>query len=242
VVDLAPFYAEYPYAKRRLDAFTRRVFASYLARLKRHSVRLGASVLDYGCGDGLLIDYLALHGFPDVTGYDAYSERFNDPAVLGRPRPYDLVIAQDVIEHVEDPVGLFQQLVACTKPGGLICLGTPRADDVDLSNVERSIHSLHQPYHLHLLSERALQGIITKGGMTLEALYRRHSCDTPYPFVNWRFLKEYLAAGDDTLDVGFDSPKPSTFLRSPQLILLGLFGYFLPSESEMIVIARKPST
>jgi SAM-dependent methyltransferase len=119
--------------------------------LKRHSVRTGGSVLDYGCGDGLLIEYLAQQGFPETAGYDAYSERFNDPAVLGRQ--YDLVIAQDVIEHVEDPVALFQQLLDCTKPGGVICLGTPRADDIDLSNVERSIYSLLQVQTLSVEGE-----------------------------------------------------------------------------------------
>ena len=238
VVDLDPFYAEYPYRRRRLDAFTRRVFGSYLARLRKHGLTPGASVLDYGCGDGLLLEYLKGRGFTDAAGYDAYSERHSDLGVLRRQ--YDLVNAQDVIEHVEDPVGLLRQLVECTKAGGIICLGTPRADDIDLSNVERSIHSVHQPYHLHILSERAIRALPSQVGLTIEALYRRHSCDTPHPFVNWRFLRAYLAASDDTLDAGFDPPRPSTFLRAPQLVLLGLFGYLMPVASEMIVVMRKP--
>lgn len=238
VVDLAPFYTDYPYGKRRLDAFTRRVFSSYLARLKRHGARPDATVLDYGCGDGLLLGYLAMRGLHDAAGYDAYSQRFSDPSVL--TRQYDLVIAQDVVEHVEDPGALVEQLAGCARPGGLVCIGTPRADDIDLADTRRSIHSLHQPYHLHILSERALRQLAQRAGLTVEAIDRRHSCDTPYPFVNWRFLKAYLAAGDDTLDAGFDPPKPSTFLRAPHLVGLGLLGYFAPPASEMIAILRKP--
>jgi SAM-dependent methyltransferase len=183
---------------------------------------------------------MAEWGFADVAGYDAYSSRYNGPGVL--ERQYDVVIAQDVIEHVEDPAAVLKQLAACTKAGGILCIGTPRADDIDLSDVERSIHSVHQPYHLHILSERAIQLFSGQLGITIEALYRRHSCDTPYPFVNWRFLKAYLAAGDDTLDAGFDPPKLSKFLRAPQLVLLGLFGYLVPPTSEMIVLMRKPIT
>lgn len=239
VLDLGPFYTDYPYGKRQLDGFTRRVFSSYLARLKRHGVRPGATVLDYGCGDGLLLGYLSTQGLREVAGYDAFSARYADRSVL--TRQYDLVIAQDVVEHVEDPGALIELLAKCTRPGGLLCIGTPRADDIDLAYTRRSIHSLHQPYHLHILSERALQDLARRAGLTVAALDRRHSCDTPYPFVNWRFLRAYLAAGDDTLDAGFDPPKPSTFFRSPQLVVQGLLGYLAPTESEMIAILRRPT-
>ena len=76
-------------------------------------------------------------------------------------------------------------------------------------------------------------------GLEVEALHRRHFMDTPYPFVNWRFLRAYLAANDDTLDAGFEPPRPGVFFRSPGLAVLGLIGGLVPSSSEMIVMLRK---
>lgn len=237
-VNLEPFYEHYPYGQRRLDYFTRRVFSHYLDRLRRHSLHVRASVLDYGCSEGLFLSFLRGRGFRECEGYDAHSQRFSDPRVLARQ--YDLVVCQDVIEHVEDPRHLMRTLARCLRPGAMLCLGTPRADDIDLADFHRSIHSLHQPYHLHILSEQALGDLAAAARLQLEALYRRHSCDTPFPFVNWPFLKAYLAAHDDTLDAGFDPPAPAVFFRHPRLLGLGVFGYGLPIASEMIAILRKP--
>jgi hypothetical protein len=128
------------------------------------------------------------------------------------------------------------------RPGGLLCIGTPRADGIDLRNPNRTIHSLHQPYHLHILSEKALKAIATGEGLVLEQLYRRHSCDTLFPFVNWPFLRAYLRALDDTLDAGFDPPRIDVVAKSPGLLFLGLFGYLLRCDSEMIAAFRKPKS
>lgn len=53
------------------------------------------SILDYGCGKGLLAKGLDEHG---------YVVREYDPAVPGKdklPRPAELVVCTDVLEHVE---------------------------------------------------------------------------------------------------------------------------------------------
>lgn len=238
--DLAPFYEGYPYARRRLDAFTRRVFDAYLRRLARHGVDPAAAVLDYGCSQGLLIEHLRLRGFADCAGFDPYSTDYRDPAVL--ERQYDVVVCQDVIEHVEDPRALLRELAAVLRSGGLLCLGTPRADGIDLAHAQDAIHSLHTPYHLHILSERALVAGAAAAGLRLEQLYRQHSCDTLHPFTNWAFLRAYLRAADDTLDAGFDPPRVSVVARSPRLWALGLLGGWRQTPSEMIAIFRRPAT
>lgn len=238
-VDLGPFYAAYPFGQRRLDPFTRRVFSRYLGHLRKAGVTANSTVLDYGCGSGLLLDYLAETGIRSVSGYDAYVPQFDDPTVL--ERKYDCVIAQDVIEHVEDPEALLSDLAGCVKPGGLLCIGTPRAEGIDLRQTERFIHSLHQPYHLHILSESVLITIANRHGLSLESVLRRHTLDTPYPFVNWTFLKGYLKRLDNTLDAGFEPPRIAKIATSPYLLFTGLVGYLFPSRTEMLVLLRKAS-
>jgi len=236
--DLAVFYENYPYNRRRLDTFTRRVFSHYVRRLERnHGLRTSQAVLDYGCSEGLLLTFLRERGFRHCHGYDPYSSAFADPSVLNRE--YDAVICQDVIEHVEDPRDLMGTLARAMRPGGLLCIGTPRADGIDLRRAQDAIHSLHQPYHLHILSEKALTAVALGEGLRLERLYRRHSCDTRYPFVNWSFLRGYLRALDDTLDAGFDPPRVDVVATSPGLLVRGLLGYLVPASTEMIAVFRK---
>ncbi|MEJ2646620.1 MAG: class I SAM-dependent methyltransferase [Gammaproteobacteria bacterium] len=237
-LELAPFYEAYPYSQRVLDNWTRTVFRHHLRRLKRHGLCQESRVLDYGCSQGLFVNFLRDSGIQQVVGYDPYVAEFSSADVLNEQ--FDLVLAQDVIEHVEDPRDLFRLLTELVRPGGLLCIGTPRADGIDLSDPEQSIHSLHTPFHCHILSEQALQGLAAEHHLLVERLYRRHIFDTLVPFVNWTFIHDYLGKLDNTLDAGFETPSMRTILTSPHLIAMGLFGYFRPIRSEMLALIRKP--
>ena len=57
------------------------------------------SVLDYGCGKGLILDALHEKLLPlkmNVQGYDPCVKKFAEP-----PRPADILLCTDVLEHVE---------------------------------------------------------------------------------------------------------------------------------------------
>ena len=239
-LDLGPYYHDYPFSRRRLDFFNRRVFSGYLHQLRRLGLRPTDSILDYGCSEGLLLRFLQDQGYRNCAGYDAFSIKYSDPEVLRHK--YDFVICQDVIEHSEDPRGLLGEISGRLRPGGILYLGTPAADQIDLRDFERSIHSLHQPYHLHIMTKEALKSLADAANLTCVAMDYVDPCDTPYPFINRRFLNAYLAAVDNTLDAGFDPAQIGLVLRSPKLLFLGLFGYWLPPvRSEIRAIFRKTS-
>ena len=102
----------------------------------------GLSVLDIGCGGGLLCEPLARLG-ADVTGIDPagknigvarlHAEQSQLPihylnetveSVVATQQHYDIVLAMEVVEHVAD-VGLFiQSCCKAVKPGGLLFLAT----------------------------------------------------------------------------------------------------------------------
>ncbi len=233
--DLAPYYAKYPFFKQQLNGLLRAGYRRLTRRLRRAGLSAGHSVIDYGCGSGLLVQYLNEQGFKAV-GYDPYSATHGDKSCL--ERTYDFVIAQDVIEHAADPRAVLATLDGLAAPGGAIAIGTPNASGIDLSQPTQFIHPLHQPYHRHILSIEALR----KTGESLLWQLERYY-PTPYtnmPVLSLPFLHHYMRQFDGTIDTLFDMPLASAKLwLNPKTYALLVAGYFLCDDADVVAIFRK---
>ena len=249
--DLSLYYSDYP--PHRVDSkkfafITRAGCRNRLKVLTKQSVRRSDRILDYGCGGGMFLRFLREQGYTNSFGYDAYVAAYENPSVLNER--YDVIVSWDVIEHDEDPRGLVRKLVGLLRPGGLLVIGTPNASQISLQTAKpRCVAELHQPYHRHLLSEEALVRIGRENGLTPSQRSRRFYMDTPYPFINTRFIWGYMAALGGYLDVlgGFvdlegkgDAPRFSVLFRSPTLLAKAFFGYYFPDRGNMILSFRSP--
>jgi SAM-dependent methyltransferase len=238
--DLDRYYQDYPFQRAQPSRVLRYLHGRLWRRIARAGRISGAddlTVLDYGCGAGLLVMDLRRRGL-DARGFDAYSHSYADPAVLAGS--YDVVVAQDVIEHVEDPLALLDELGARCRPGGVIAIGTPDATAIDLAVSERWKHSLHQPFHRHIFASPALLAAGAARGWQLLRYFPRSYANSPIPTLNLPYLLRYLRAIDDTIDAAFDPPKVRLAMFRPGALWDAFFGAWRCPPSDGLAIFRKP--
>lgn len=118
-----------------------------VGEIKRHFERMGNQaplqklrILDVGCGGGLICEPLARLG-ATLTGIDAGAENIhvaqghsqaqglNITYVVNSPegyqdKPFDVVIALEIVEHVDHVETFLQSCLDHLKPGGLLIMST----------------------------------------------------------------------------------------------------------------------
>ena len=236
-VELSEYYRRYPFHNVPDDPRLRIVYDRQLARLKRAGVLTQHRILDYGCGAGAFVKHLRERGFVNAVGYDRYSAEFSHRAVL--EQRYDCIVSQDVVEHVANPHALLDEFDRLLEPAGVLAIGTPNAEAIDLANAERYVHSLHLPYHRHIFSKRALLAAGAARGWRFEHYYRTPYADTALPFMNTRFFAYYMRLRDDSLDCLLEPPRLAPLVaRLPLTLFWGLFGKLLADESDIMVVFR----
>jgi len=154
--------------KRRL-AFCKTVF------------KKNAAILECGCGDcSLLIDIKTRYPWCHVKGVDVSisPEAINNCRSLNidliqeniedmdfGEEVYDLIIMNQLIEHLHNPVVVIEKMKQALKPGRLISIETPDLDGYDRKIFQKSFWGgYYFPRHMHLFSSASLRELFEKHG------------------------------------------------------------------------------
>ena len=111
-----------------------RQYAGHLQTLQRLIDKPPAQtrVLDFGMGWGYWVRMAQAHGF-DACGFELSSRRREHAASMGvksldrlpAEPDFDFIFANQVFEHLPDPIASLQEIAVCLKPGGLLYLRVP---------------------------------------------------------------------------------------------------------------------
>ena len=180
-------YYSYDFA-RKLGPFVMR-FKAFTERSKVRAYEAfatgDAAVLDVGCGDGHLLAGLRTHGggrlrlegvefsadaaaAAERAGFHVYRapvEEVELPAAT-----FDVVIMNQLIEHVRDPAAVLARVTHALRPGGHLFIETPNLASLDARLFRRRYWGgYHLPRHFHLFDTRTLPALVQKAGLVAVA-------------------------------------------------------------------------
>lgn len=167
----------------------------FITRLQEHYTQslADASVLDFGCGTGIVLDEIQKLG-SRCTGVEMSPwacrygrERFgltmlNEDIlkVQLEPESFDVILMSHVIEHLPDPVTIVSRLAHLLKPNGVLMICTPYSDSLGAKLFGRHWLYYLPNEHLHLFNDSSMTKVIESSGLQVKTIehYLWRKCST----------------------------------------------------------------
>lgn len=170
-------YHGYHISERSIISFLYRLV--YFFRFRDYIKLIGTNgqILDVGCADLPYFDLLKKqHPGLELTGVEFKDEIAEKGRKNGRDivtgtimdvntnKLCDLIIMNNLIEHVADPIKEMGRAYSLLKPGGYILLETPNTKSWDYAVSNRYWGGLHVPRHTYLFSFMSIKLLAKKTG------------------------------------------------------------------------------
>jgi SAM-dependent methyltransferase len=138
-------------------------------------VKPGDRVLDVGCGFASFrysVPHASYTGLdPNFAGHSK-PEHVRDELLQDHLKAhagvYDMVCAFAVVEHVENPVTLFTEMVQAARPGGLVIVSVPHVPSAPMRIPNFLINA--PPHHLTWWTRSALAALAARCSTEVEAI------------------------------------------------------------------------
>jgi SAM-dependent methyltransferase len=142
-----------------------RVFEPIGESLRIMSPPAGAAVLDFGCGDGRMLDALQDCGWKTFGIEPALDRPFRRHTRLhvvpDRPS-FDLILANQVLEHVSNPLAVLKQFAGAARPAAFLLVSVPRFDTLPLHRDYKYVLNGHA--HVTAYTWSCMQTLLARAG------------------------------------------------------------------------------
>lgn len=165
----------------------------------------GMRILDYGCGSGLsLLEAKALgaeaYGVEADPNVARVAQHYRLNIHIGKLTDetfptvkFDLVVLNQVIEHVPDPVRLLKMLKARLSEKGRIIMSFPNAGSIYRKLFGRRWINWHIPYHLHHFNRKSFMTFAAQ--LDLEVIELRTVTPNLWTVLQFRTLGQTVLSG-----------------------------------------------
>jgi 2-polyprenyl-3-methyl-5-hydroxy-6-metoxy-1,4-benzoquinol methylase len=160
-----------------------RIGGAYLRTVAHLPQATPGALLELGSAKGYMLALLAGRGWR-VTGVEIaeaaaqFSRRhFGVEVFTGTleefrrtdDRRFDVVLAQDVLEHVSEPGLFLRSAYDCLRPGGWLIVDTPNVGGANVGLVGEKWRGFN-PFHIYLFDRRSLTRALNHAGFTVRLL------------------------------------------------------------------------
>jgi len=143
-------------------------------------------ILDIGFGCGYFLNNITKrcvkHGVDPHGSYRGYhTHSFNSPTYLHfcnlhkckfDTDKFDVVVLYHVIEHIENPEKLIEEVYRILKPNGILLLGTPNFGCWCARRFGSNFRLLHDKTHISLFSKESMTRFLGDYGFTINKIRR----------------------------------------------------------------------
>jgi SAM-dependent methyltransferase len=182
----ARYYPPEYYGDARRYVFLIDYLLSRLQTLRSRQIQaanggLPGTVLDIGCGRGLLLNQLRKLGWRVMgTELSDGAARFarevlqldikvGDVGRLGLEEgSFDAVVLWHVLEHFEDPTNLLREVARLVRPGGFVLVAVPNFGSIEARLGKAGWFHLDVPRHLSHFTPETLSRMLAAEGFTWE--------------------------------------------------------------------------
>ncbi|MDM7922684.1 MAG: class I SAM-dependent methyltransferase [Pyrinomonadaceae bacterium] len=137
---------------------------------------LDSRILDFGCGNGHLLQTLHYFGFRNLTGADAFiagdieyptGVRILKRALAALEPAYDVIMLHHSFEHLPEPQAALHEIKRLLAPDGCCLVRVPIVNDA-WERYGTNWVQMDAPRHLFLFTERALKALAEEAGFRVE--------------------------------------------------------------------------
>jgi SAM-dependent methyltransferase len=138
------------------------------------------SILDVGCGTGILIKTLSQLGFPYPIGIDPYISQSQkslnysvekvDIVDFNPEKLFDLVMLHHSFEHMANPNEVLEAIFKLLKFDGICIIRIPVSDSYAFNHYKENWVQLDAPRHNFLHTTKGLEICVQKNGFQIETI------------------------------------------------------------------------